>query len=163
MPDFTKLSPEELRKHKGLSFTGVTTAFLCHDGQGNLLLGKRGAHARDEHGRWDPGAGGLKHGQSVEESMRREVKEEYGVEPKKVNFIGYFDAFRKTDAGHDSHWVVMCFAVLVDRSRVCINEPNAIDEIGWFTLDALPEPLHSQIPKFMSLHGDTLRKYMDKQ
>lgn len=161
MSDFVKMSPEELRKHKGLSFTGVTTAFLCHDGNGKLLFGKRSANARDEHGRWDIGAGGLKHGQSVEESMRREVKEEYGVDPMQVDFIGYFDAFRKTDDGLDTHWVVMCFAVLVDPSKVRNNEPDVIEEIGWFSLDSLPQPLHSQFPKFMSLYGDTLRSFMN--
>lgn len=163
MTDFKKLSPEQLRKHKGLSFTGVTTAFFCHDGKGKLLLGKRSAQARDEHGRWDVGAGGLKHGQSVEESLRREVKEEYGVDPTNVNFIGYFDAFRTTDAGLDSHWVVMCFAVLVDPRKVHLNEPEIIEEIGWFSLDNLPQPMHSQLPKFMRLHGNTLRKYMNIQ
>lgn len=160
MSDFVKLSPEELRKHKGLSFTGITTVFLCHDGKGNLLLGKRSKNARDEHGRWDAGGGGLKHGQSVEESMRREVKEEYDATIQKVDFIGYFDAFRKNEDGLDTHWVVMCFAVLVDPKTVKLNEPESIDEIGWFRLNDLPSPMHSQMPRFMELHGETLRKHM---
>jgi len=75
MNGFKKLTPEELRKHKGVSFTGITTVFLCHDGKGNLLLGKRSKNTRDEHGRWDVGAGGLKHGQTVEENLKREIKE----------------------------------------------------------------------------------------
>ena len=28
--------------------------------------------------------------------------------------------------------------------EVRIGEPEKMDELGWFTLDALPEPLHSQ-------------------
>ena len=157
---FKKLSSEELRKHKGVSFTGITTVFLCHDGRGKLLLGKRSKNARDEHGRWDPGGGGLKHGQSVEESLKREVLEEYAATPKRIDFIGYFDAFRNSSDGHPTHWLAMCFAVLVDPKQVKINEPDMLDAIGWFTLDDLPSPMHSQFQVFFEKYGDKLRKYM---
>lgn len=156
-----KLTPQQLRQHKGVSFTGVTTAFLCHDGNGKLLLGKRGPKARDENGRWDNGAGGLKHGQSVEDNLRREMLEEYGVVPKRLDFIGYFDVFRQTPDGQPTHWLAMCFAVLVDPAQVRNNEPGTIDEIGWFSLDNLPTPMHSQFETFMAKHGDSLRRYMD--
>ena len=93
--------------------------------------------------------------------MRRELKEEYGVEPLAVEFIGYFDAFRQDpDDGQPTHWLAMCFAVLVDRDKVKIGEPDMIDELGWFRLDNLPSPMHSQFDKFMSLHGDCLRQIM---
>lgn len=154
------MTPEELRRHKGISFTGITTVFLCHDGQGNLFLTKRSKNTRDEHGRWDPGGGGLKHGQSVEDSLRREVMEEYGVEALETKFIGYFDAFRKSLDGLPTHWLAMCFAVQVDPSQVQIKEPEMVDDQGWFTLDKLPSPMHSQFEKFMGLHGATLKAFM---
>lgn len=160
---FTKLSAEELRKHKGKSFVGVTTAFSCHDGKGHLLLAKRSKNTRDEHGRWDVGAGGLKHGQAVEDNMRRELKEEYGVEPIKTEFIGYFDAFRTGDDGQPTHWLAMCFAVLVDPAKVKIGEPDMVDEIGWFSLDKLPSPMHSQFDNFMNLYGKRLRQILARR
>lgn len=156
----TKLSAEEVRMHKGISFTGITTVFFCHDGDGKLLLGKRSDNARDEHGRWDPGGGGVKHGQSIEDNLKRELKEEYDVIPKKIDFIGYFDAFRESSEGLPTHWLAMCFAVLVDPNDVKINEPDMIDEIGWFTLDDLPDPLHSQFKKFFSLYEARLKELM---
>ncbi len=154
---FVKLSPDDLRKHKGISFTGITTVFFCHDGRGNLFLAKRSNNARDEHGRWDPGGGGLKHGQAVEENMLREVKEEYGVEPLESEFIGYIDAFRKSQEGLPTHWVAMCFAVKVDPAKVKINEPKMVDDSGWFSLEKLPQPLHSQFDYFMNKHGRKLK------
>lgn len=154
------MTSEELRKHKGVSFTGISTNFFCHDGRGNIFLTKRSNNTRDEHGNWDPGAGGLKHGQAVEESMRRELLEEYGVEPLNTDFIGYFDAFRETPDGQPTHWLVMCFAVKVDPQKIKINEPNMVDDSGWFTLDNLPSPMHSQIDKFMSIHGTKLKKIL---
>lgn len=114
---FMKLTAEELRKYKGISFTGITTTFFCHDGKGRIFLTKRSKNTRDEHGRWDPGAGGLKHGQSIEENMRRELLEEYNVKPIKSEFIGYFDAFRKSPEGLPTHWLSMVFAVQVDPAK----------------------------------------------
>jgi 8-oxo-dGTP diphosphatase len=158
---FTKLTPEEIRKHKGISFTGITTVFYCHDGKGNLFLTKRSKNTRDEHGRWDPGGGGLKHGQSVEEGLRRELLEEYNVEPLELEFVSYYDAFRTSSEGLPTHWLAMCFAVKVDPAKIRINEPEMVDDYGWFALDKLPTPLHSQFDKFMSLHGDKLRAILN--
>lgn len=158
---FQKLTPEEIRKHKGISFTGITTVFFCHDGKGKLFLTKRSNKTRDEHGRWDPGAGGLKHGQSIEENMLRELKEEYNVDPIKSEYLGYFDSFRQTDEGIPTHWLAMCFAVQVNPDDVKVNEPNMVDDSGWFDLDALPSPLHSQMGLFMSLHGDRLKEILN--
>lgn len=157
---FQKLTPEEIRKHKGVSFTGITTVFFCHDGKGNLFLTKRSKNTRDEHGRWDPGGGGLKHGQSVEQSLIREVKEEYDAVPLRTDFIGYFDAFRETPDGLPTHWLAMCFAVLVDPKEIKINEPEMVEDSGWFSMDALPEPLHSQFDVFLKKHGSTLQRLM---
>ncbi len=158
--NFEKLSDDVIRKHKGISFTGITTVFFCHDGKGKLFLTKRSKNTRDEHGRWDPGGGGLKHGQSVEDNMRRELKEEYNVEPLTSEFIGYFDAFRSTPEGEPTHWLAMCFSVKVDPAKININEPEMVDDHGWFNLDELPEPLHSQFENFINKHGAKLAETM---
>lgn len=155
---FQKMSPEDLRTHKGVSFVGITTPFICYDKRGRIFMAKRSKQARDEHGRWDCGAGGLKHGQSLEENMRRELMEEYGVEPIKSTFIGYFEAFRQNELGLLTHWLAMPFAVLVDPAKLSICEPEMVDDSGWFALDALPSPLHSQWEStFYPAYGERLR------
>ncbi len=156
-----KLSPKVLRTHKGISFTGVTTVFLCHDGKGRILLAKRSANTRDEQGRWDPGGGGLKHGEAVEDNMRRELKEEYNVDPIKSGFVGYFDAFRQTPTGEPTHWIAMCFVVLVDPNKVKINEPKMNDDFGWFYLNKLPSPMHSQFDVLLSKHGKKIKAIVE--
>ena len=139
-----KLSPDTLRRHKGISFVGVTTCFLCHDGAGRIFLAKRSRNARDEHGRWEMGGGGLKWGESVEANMRREVKEEYNATPLDVEFLGYRDVHRTNPDGQPTYWVALDFAVRVDPAETKIMEPEMFDDAGWFTLDTLPQPLHSQ-------------------
>lgn len=145
--DFQKLTPEELRKHKGVSFPGITTVFICYDDKSRLFMTRRSSNARDEHGRWEGGAGGLKFGSTIIDNLTREIMEECGAHPLKIDFINYFDALR-TMNGRLTHWVGLGFAVKVDAQEVHINEPEMIDDSGWFNIDNLPSPLHSQVGPF---------------
>ena len=154
---FQKLPAETLRQHKGTSFVGISVVFFLHDGKGRIFLNKRSARARDEHGKWSPGGGGVKHGQSIEANMVRELREEFNVDPLKTEFLGYFDAFSTTSHKQPSHWLAMCFAVLVNPDEVKINEPDMIDEADWFTLDTMPSPLHSQFGPFFDKLDHKLR------
>jgi 8-oxo-dGTP diphosphatase len=155
---FEKLSAEVLRKHKGISFTGITTVFWCHDGNGKIFLAKRSKNTRDEHGRWCPGGGGLKQGQTVEASLRREVLEEYNAVPIKTEFVGYFDVFRETPDDTPTHWLAMIFAVKVDPKDMKINEPEMIDDSGWFSLNNLPSPMHSQFAGYFAKYEKEFRQ-----
>lgn len=133
---------------KGVDYTGVTVVFLCHDGEGNVLLNKRSENCRDEHGRWDPGGGGVEFGTPIEETLRNEIMEEYCTDVLDVKFVGFRDMHR-THEGKRTHWIALDFFVKVDRSKVKNGEPHKFDDLGWFTLDSLPEPMHSQWPEFL--------------
>lgn len=158
-----KLSSDTLRRHKGVSFVGVTTPFICYDNQGRVFMAKRSQNARDEHGTWDGGAGGLKFGQSIETSMRRELMEEYGAEALRVDFLGYFDAFRTLSDGTPTHWLAMVHAVKVDPKAVKIMEPDMFDDAGWFTLETLPSPLHSMFtPIYLEKFQTELHRILER-
>ena len=127
---------------KGIDYIGVNCAFVCHDGQGRILLHKRSENCRDEHGRWDCGAGALEHGESFEDAVKREVFEEYGTKPIQISYMSTENVLRKSE-NRMTHWVCNRYLVLVDPEQVQIGEPEKIDEIGWFEIDSFPEPLHS--------------------
>ena len=133
---------------KGEDYTGVTIVFLCHDGEGNYLLNKRSANCRDEQGTWDCGGGGLEFSDTVENTLKNEIREEYGTDVLDYQFIGYRDAHRENN-GKKTHWIALDFKVLVDRRRVTNGEPHKFDAIGWFTLTEFPAPLHSLFPGFL--------------
>jgi 8-oxo-dGTP diphosphatase len=125
----------------------VSCVFVCHSGDGRVLLARRGAGARDEPGTWDTGAGALEHGESFADAVRREVREEYTADALDVETIGVRNVLRG-----GSHWVAVVNAVRVDRRYpVAIGEPHKFDELGWFALDDLPAPLHSQLPATIDL------------
>lgn len=140
---------------KGEDFIGVTVVYYCHDGKGNVLLGKRSANCRDEHGRWDPGGGGLEFGERVEDALQREIREEYCADVLGYEFLGYRDVHRE-HGGKPTHWIALDFKVRIDPDQVGNGEPHKLEELAWFTLDSLPEPLHSQFPHFIDLYRTRL-------
>lgn len=107
---------------------------------------RRGLKARDEQGRWDICGGAVEFGESIDDAIRREVAEELCAKAQEIDFMKVYDAHREHD-GMPTHWIALVHAVKVDPKDVKIGEPHKIDEIGWFTSENLPEPLHSQFHK----------------
>lgn len=135
---------------RGVDFIGVGCVFVCHDGQGNVLMGKRSVNCRDEHGRWDFGGGSMEFGETFEETVRREVVEEYGTEPSVVR-LAYIRNSLREHQGTQTHWVHVVHFARVNREEARIAEPEKMDAIGWFRFERLPEPLHSILAEDIDL------------
>lgn len=135
---------------KGVDFIGVTCVFFCHDGKGNLLMHKRSKNCKDEQGNWDVGGGALEMGEEWEDCVRREVKEEYCTDILDLHFAAVTNVLRENN-GVKTHWIALTFAVLVDPKQVKIGEPEKMDDIGWFSKNNWPSPLHSQTPRHYAL------------
>ena len=142
----------------GTDYIGITTPFYCNDGQGRFLLHKRSKNCRDENGTWDPGAGKLDFGVSLEENVLREVAEEYGCQGEIQERLPAHDIFREHN-GVETHWIAIPFFIKVKPKEVKNNEPEKIDELGWFTLDNLPRPLHTGFQFSFSKFRDYFEKY----
>lgn len=127
---------------QGFDYIGVTVVFYCYDKQGRLLLHKRSNKCRDEIGRWDAGGGAMKFGETFEQAVRREVKEELCVDIKKLTFAGINNVIRKHN-GKKTHWIAILFTCLIEPDKVKNGDPRKITEIGWFKENKLPKPLHS--------------------
>jgi len=139
----------------GFDYPGMAVVFFCHDRDGNFLMQKRGENAKDENGRWDIGSGGVEFGHNLLYTLKKEIKEEYSTDILKCEPLGYRELFREHQ-GERTHWVGFDYKVLVDKSKVRNGEPHKFDDIGWFTLDNLPSPLHSQFPNFVKKYGNRL-------
>jgi 8-oxo-dGTP pyrophosphatase MutT (NUDIX family) len=142
---------------KGEDFVGVTVVYLCHDGRGNILLNKRGPNCRDEQGTWDPGGGGLELHDTVLDTLKKEIKEEYCTDVLDHEFLGFRDVHRMNN-GKKTHWIALDFRVLVDKAKVKNGEPHKFEAVEWFSLEKLPTPLHSQFPYFLEKYKDRLAK-----
>lgn len=142
---------------KGIDYIGVTCVFFCHDGKGNLLMHKRSQNCRDEIGKWDVGGGSLEFGESFEEGVRREVREECCCDILDLRYLGAHNILRK-HKGRKTHWIALLFLAKIDPKKVKIGEPHFVDNFGWFSMDALPSPLHSQFHRF----SDMIRKELER-
>ena len=141
---------------RGFDYIGVGAVTICHDGEGNYLLGKRSDKCPDEHFRWDiVGAGGVEFGETLVEAVMREVKEECGADVKEIEPLGFREVHREHD-GKPTHWMAFDFKVEIDRAQVTNPEPDKCLEMRWCKLDEFPEPMHSQWPKFYEQHKEQL-------
>lgn len=139
----------------GIDFIGVGVVFYCHDGQGNVLMSKRGGDSKNEVGRWDIGGGKVEFGEAVEHALMREIKEEYMTDVVGKEFLGFRDVFVEY-GGVPNHWVTFDFKVLVDKTKAGNGEPHKFDGVHWFKKDEFPSPMHSQLPTFLAKYADKL-------
>ena len=110
------------------------------------LLTKRAEASDPKHlGKWQQPGGGLEFGETPEEALLREVREELGIEVTNIRFVPkVFTAIRETWQG-----LFMCFLCEMkdEHAKVTINEEAS--EYGWFTfeemkgLDSLPKLMES--------------------
>lgn len=142
---------------KGVDYIGTCVCFICFDGKGKFAMAKRSQNARDEQGRWDTGGGSVDFGQTIEQTLRDEIKQEYCADVESYEFLGFRDVYRTLVDGTPTHWIALDFKVLVNPAQVKIGEPHKFDDIGWFTLDNYPAQHHSQFPDFLARHGARLR------
>jgi len=145
----------------GFDYIGTTTPFYCHDGKGNLLMHKRTKECRDEHGTWDAGSGGLEFNLSLEENVLQEVLEEYGCKGEIQEQLPAHDIFREQN-GSKTHWIAVPFFVKVNPKEVKNGEPHKIEEMGWFSIDKLPEPLHTGFAQSLRRYKNYFDKYLKK-
>jgi 8-oxo-dGTP diphosphatase len=105
------------------------------DGKGNLLMTLRaGAH---EPGTWCPPGGHLEMGESFLECSKKEVREEVGLEIEEVEFLAVVNNI----LSREKHYVNIDFVARGVSGIPIIGEPDKIAEIGWYSLDDLPQPL----------------------
>lgn len=142
----------------GIDYTGITTPFYCNDGEGNFLLHKRGENARDEKGRWDFGGAMLEFGEGLEECVLREVGEEWGVKGKIQEQLPAHLIIRKQN-GRNTYWLAVPYFIKVDVTKARIMEPHKFSEMGIFTLDNLPQPLHTGVEYTMERFPEYFNKY----
>lgn len=133
----TTMRNETAQVAPGLHYPGLCVRFICHDGAGNVLWQLRSKKTSSEQLRWDFGSGKVEHGETMSEALRRELLEEYGVEPVFHRFIGHSELLWE-----EQHWVMFDYLVLVSRDDVVIGEPEKIDRITWAPAYLAPRPLH---------------------
>lgn len=97
--------------------------------------------------------GALEFGETFEEGVVREVKEEYCADALEIVQLGVYNNIRENN-GTTSHWVNVVYGVKVDPAQAKIGEPHKMEDIGWFTPDALPAPGHTTLQRMVQFAKD---------
>lgn len=118
-------------------YTGKTTTAIIPYPENKILLVKR--NTRPFVGYWALPGGRMDPGETLEQTIIREVKEETGLEVKIVKVLGeYVEKGVKDDVEYE--YYPTCFVVL-PLSSEWIRQESEIQEIRLFSLDALPAAL----------------------
>lgn len=125
--------------NKGIDYIGVSAGAMIFNDKGDLFLSKRGKNASNERGCWETPGGSVDFGEALEDAVKREIKEEYGVD---IVIIEQLPAADHLIPDEKQHWIATTFlAKIKDGQTPKIMEPHKCDGIGWFPLDKLPKPL----------------------
>jgi ADP-ribose pyrophosphatase YjhB (NUDIX family) len=131
-----------------------TACALCVDDQGRLLLARR-AHPPYE-GRWDTPGGFLEEGEHPLDCLRRELREETGLDVEAGRFFGvWMDRYSEDGSGP---WTVNLYWLATVQG----GEPRAADDVSelrWFGRDELPAPEELAFENV----AEVLRAWRDEQ
>ena len=137
------MASEKNKYRKGIDFTGICAVFWCHDGNGKFFLAKRSVNCRDERGTWESPGGSLDFGEAPDDALTRELEEEFGCTKFTIDEVLPPNSVVREEDSIMTHWIAFIYILRVDPDDMSICEPDKVDDIGWFALDDLPEPLHT--------------------
>lgn len=116
---------------KGTDYIGVGVGAVFIE-NGKIFLAHRGPKTNNERNRWEIPGGGVEFGETFEEALKREVKEELGVEIEVGELLGVCDHIIPDEK---QHWVSPTYFCKIKKGKIKIMEPEKCDDMGWFTLE----------------------------
>jgi 8-oxo-dGTP diphosphatase len=134
----------------------IAGGLLCR--QGRLLLGKRSALRRSYPGVWDVPGGHVEAGETAEQALVRELREELGVTPTEWRELAVLRAPAMGDeAAHTLR--LRLFLVTEWRGEPRNLLPDEHEALEWFTLEATTRlPLaHADYPRLFAQALEFLR------
>jgi len=100
--------------------------------------------------------GKLNYGEAIEACLRREAKEEFGIEIQDLRFITVTNIVHE-----DSHFVDLTFRASVAPGAVpTIQEPDRFDSLDWYPFTDLPHPLFAPVANALALPDSKAFKEM---
>ena len=115
---------------RGIDYIGVGVGAAIFNNKGKLFLTLRGKKAKNERGTWEIPGGSVEFGETLEDALKREIKEEYGIDIEIVELLGVCSHII---VGEHQHWVSPTYICKITHGEPKILEPEKCDAIGWFT------------------------------
>ena len=118
---------------------GCNSVIIQND---QILLGLRKNHFGE--GTWGLPGGHLEFGETIEEAVKRELKEELGIDATDLEFMSIVDQAHQAP---DRHYIQVNFIINDFKGEITLNEPEYCEEWKFFDLNELPDifPPHQKI------------------
>lgn len=123
---------------QGVDFIGVGVGAIIVNERGELFMARRGPLAKNERGLWEFPGGSVEYGERLAEALKREIREEYGVEIEVGTLLDVVDHILPDE---NQHWVSPTYICRILSGEPRILEPGKCTEIGWFALDQIAEDI----------------------
>ena len=123
---------------RGIDYIGVGVGAIMVDGAGRLFMARRGAEAKNERGLWEFPGGAVEFNEPLAEALRREMREEFGVEIEVGELLDVVDHILPEEG---QHWVSPTFLCRISAGEPAIREPQKCSAIAWFAPDEAPANL----------------------
>lgn len=123
---------------RGVDYIGVGVGAIIVDENGRLFMAQRGPLAKNERGLWEFPGGGVEFGEKLVDALRREMREEYGIDIEVGELLDVVDHILPDEG---QHWVSPTFICRLLNGEPRILEPGKCSQIGWFAPDAVPAEL----------------------
>lgn len=114
---------------RGIDYIGVGVGAILVNGRGQMFLARRGPTAKNERGLWEFPGGSVEFGETLADALRREMREEYGIEIIVGELLDVIDHILPEE---QQHWVSPTFICMIASGEPGIREPGKCSEIGWF-------------------------------
>ncbi len=121
---------------QGKDYVGVGCGAFILNEKGELLLQLRNKAPEKEY--WSIPGGKVELFETFEEAVKREVKEEVGVEVEVNRLLGICDHIIKNEG---RHWVSPSYLCKIVKGVPKLMEPAKHLDMKWFAFDELPEKI----------------------
>ncbi len=120
----------------GIDYIGVGCGALIINDKNEVLLLKRGPKCRNGVGFWAKPGGKVELWEKIEDAVKREIKEEIGVDIEIIRSLGFTEGISKNES---NHWIAFNYLAKIVGGEIKNLEPEKHEEVKWFKLDNLPE------------------------
>jgi len=140
---------------RGIDYIGVGSGAMIFNNQGKVFIAQRGPKARNESGKWDFPGGAVEFGEHCEDAVVREVKEEYDIDIKVIEFLEVVNHIIKEE---NQHWVSPSYIAKHISGVPKVLEPEKCTGLKWVDLseinpDSLSLASHSIFFKYKEKYG----------
>jgi mutator protein MutT len=126
---------EERKLKRGIDYIGVGVGALIRNERGEVFMARRGPLAKNERGLWEFPGGSVEFGEPMQTALKREIREEFGVEIVVGDLLDVVDHILPQEG---QHWISPTYLCTIQTGAPRILEPGKCTEIGWFLPESAP-------------------------